>query len=49
MENNIKQVIKCPICNKELSGIRAEFKDLLSFKEFQISGLCQKCQDNIFG
>ena len=25
-----------------------EFKDLLSFKEYKISGLCQKCQDEVF-
>lgn len=39
----------CPFCNTQLKGIRAEFKNNLSFKEFQISGLCQKCQDEIFG
>ena len=26
-----------------------EFKDELSEKEFSISGMCQKCQDEIFG
>ena len=26
-----------------------EFDDRLSKKEFTISGLCQACQDNIFG
>jgi hypothetical protein len=26
-----------------------EFKDALSEKEYTISGLCQKCQDKIFG
>lgn len=25
------------------------FRDNLSKKEFQISGLCQKCQDIVFG
>lgn len=25
------------------------FRDKLSEKEFTISGLCQQCQDNIFG
>lgn len=24
------------------------FRDALSFKEFQMSGLCQQCQDDIF-
>ena len=37
---------KCPICS---DTIRAdEFTDTLSVKEFRISGMCQKCQDNIF-
>lgn len=26
-----------------------EFKDELSRKEYSISGLCQRCQDDIFG
>lgn len=26
-----------------------DFKDDLSRKEYQISGLCQKCQDSVFG
>lgn len=25
-----------------------DFKDSLSWKEFQISGMCQKCQDDFF-
>ena len=32
-------------CNTCLSEYPLEFKDLLSFKEYKISGLCQKCQD----
>ena len=41
----LKDEGKCPIC-KEIIG---EFKDELSKKEFRISGLCQKCQDETFG
>lgn len=26
-----------------------EFRDALSEREFQISGLCQDCQDSVFG
>lgn len=26
-----------------------EFRDELSVKEYQISGLCQECQDRVFG
>lgn len=37
---------KCPFCKKEvdLDG----FKDELSKKEYEISGLCQVCQDETF-
>ena len=29
-------------------GDAIEFKDALSFKEYQISGMCQVCQDEVF-
>jgi len=38
----------CPWCGKEVDP-RTEFRDPLSVKEFTISGLCQKCQDSVFG
>lgn len=38
---------KCPLCNNKI--YINEFRDSLSIKEFKISGLCQKCQDKIFG
>ena len=31
------------------SGPATEFRDELSKREYTISGLCQKCQDEIFG
>jgi len=34
----------CPYCGKLIT----DFKDELSLKEFQISGLCQICQDEVF-
>jgi hypothetical protein len=34
----------CTICG----GPATEFKDKLSEKEFTISGMCQKCQDEVF-
>ena len=37
---------KCPYCGRMVD--LEEFRDELSFKEFQISGLCQNCQDNFF-
>lgn len=30
-------------------GPATEFRDEVSRKEFTISGLCQKCQDGVFG
>ena len=38
---------KCPFCGKEID-IETEFRDALSKKEFEISGLCQSCQDDFF-
>ena len=42
VENN-----KCPFCKKEIN--LSDFKNNVSIKEYHISGLCQKCQDEIFG
>ena len=35
----------CVICSKEAT----DFRDAASRKEYQISRMCQICQDNIFG
>jgi len=35
----------CTWCKREVLG----FKDDLSVKEYNISGFCQKCQDETFG
>ena len=35
---------RCTICG----GPATEFKDALSAKEYNISGMCQKCQDSFF-
>jgi hypothetical protein len=50
---------KCVTCGNELKikpdpehlgyFINNEFRDSLSVREFQISGMCQKCQDLVFG
>ena len=37
----------CPICDHMIDI--SLFKDPLSLKEYNISGLCQDCQDSIFG
>lgn len=36
---------RCPTCSGEIT----EFRDPLSLKEFGISGMCQECQDSVFG
>tara|TARA_R110000782_G_scaffold109936_1_gene199073 strand:+ start:920 stop:1120 length:201 start_codon:yes stop_codon:yes gene_type:complete len=36
---------QCVICG----GVADKFTDELSRKEFQISAMCQTCQDNTFG
>jgi len=38
---------KCPICLKEIK--EPEFTSELSKKEYSISGMCQECQDSVFG
>ena len=35
----------CPICENRIDGY---FKDILSYQEWRISGLCQACQDATF-
>ena len=49
----VSYVVKClkpslinlgPVCKKEAN----EFTDALSVTEYAISGLCQRCQDEIF-
>ncbi len=30
-------------------GLATNFKDEISRREYRISGLCQKCQDSVFG
>jgi len=36
---------RCNFCSKEAT----KFRNALSQKEFTISGLCQDCQDSVFG
>lgn len=37
----------CPTCQNTID--HADFRNEISRKEFGISGMCQKCQDSIFG
>lgn len=37
----------CPFCGKKINP-EVEFKDDISKKEFELSGLCQSCQDEMF-
>lgn len=38
---------KCPFCHNITEP--GMFRDALSEKEYMISGLCQTCQDDVFG
>ena len=38
---------RCPFCGEQVDV--SEFRDELSLREFYISGLCQRCQDEFFG
>ena len=35
----------CPVCG----GPTSEFRTALSRREYEISGMCQACQDDVFG
>ena len=37
---------RCPFCG--CNPLDEGFKDGISRKEFKISGMCQRCQDNFF-
>ena len=39
--------LTCATCGGDC--LKHAFRDPLSWKEFQISGMCQKCQDSVFG
>ena len=38
---------QCPFCGEYID--ESKFKDVLSLKEYTNSGLCQVCQDKMFG
>ena len=46
-KNRIEMITEhaCVMCPELVKG----FNDPLSFKEYQISGMCQTCQDSVFG
>lgn len=39
----------CVACDAPIYGGKEAFKDDLSMREYMLSGLCQKCQDSVFG
>jgi hypothetical protein len=39
---------RCPVCGEPVTPTPG-FRDELSIQEFKISGMCQGCQDEIFG
>ena len=45
-------IYKCTSCESDINinfyKSPNTFRDSISFKEFLISGLCQKCQDSVF-
>ena len=42
-----KHLGRCVTCGKMVRN--GEFRDKLSEKEYNISGMCMKCQDSVFG
>jgi uncharacterized protein with PIN domain len=48
MQANAEKSI-CPSCHKDMGIVtRQDFKDQVSYDEFNITGYCQPCQDVIF-
>ena len=47
IERGLVEIGNCPTCGDPIN--ENSFKDALSRKEFEISGMCQKCQDKVFG
>lgn len=47
IERGLYMIGVCPFCHKAID--EKEFRDVISRKEFSISGLCQGCQDKVFG
>ena len=39
----------CMTCDKAYNLTAEDFRDALSIREYQISGMCQECQDSVFG
>lgn len=39
--------LKCATCGKDIK--EEDFRNEISKKEYTISGMCQKCQDSVFG
>lgn len=49
-EKEVKRVEeqRCPFCGEPVNHIHG-FRDDRSRREFEVSGLCQYCQDEVFG
>lgn len=45
----IENIRNCRCTDCGLPVTEKSFRDTLSIKEYEISGLCQRCQDEIFG
>lgn len=46
-EKAMREMSICPFCGVGVT--EHDFRDQLSVKEFRISGLCQRCQNEMFG
>jgi hypothetical protein len=46
--NQIKSIGKCAWCGASKDKVQNGLRDELSKKEYQISALCQSCQDKVF-
>ncbi len=44
---DLVEQMKCPFCKKDIN--QSDFRNEISKTEYTISGLCQNCQDEMFG
>lgn len=47
-EMDLVEAGKCPFCEQPIPD-GSQFRDPQSLAEYKVSGICQACQDKIFG
>lgn len=48
MRERMRRTCLCPYCGEPIDP-NEDFRDAASVREYMVSGICQGCQDRIFG